>query len=191
MAITRKFLKALGIEDEKIDQIIETHLETVNGLKNEVEQLKADAESLPAVKKELDEAKKKIESGEKDPYKVKYDAIKEEFETYKNAQTAKETKAAKTEAYRQLLRDAGVSEKRLEAVLRVSDVDGIELADGKVKDADKLTAQIKTDWADFLVSEHTKGADTANPPTDSAGTPDYDSMSDAEYYAAIAAAKKG
>ena len=34
MALTRKMLKAMGIEDDKIDQIIEAHTETVDGLKS-------------------------------------------------------------------------------------------------------------------------------------------------------------
>ena len=33
MALTRKFLKAMGIEDDKIDQIIDAHTETVTALK--------------------------------------------------------------------------------------------------------------------------------------------------------------
>ena len=35
MALTRKFLKAMGIEDEKAEEIISAHVETVNGLKGE------------------------------------------------------------------------------------------------------------------------------------------------------------
>ena len=33
MSLTRKMLKAMGIEEEKIDQIIEAHSETVDSLK--------------------------------------------------------------------------------------------------------------------------------------------------------------
>jgi hypothetical protein len=36
MALTRKFLSALGIEAEKIDEIISSHTETVEGLKDEI-----------------------------------------------------------------------------------------------------------------------------------------------------------
>ncbi len=36
MALTRKFLAALGIEDDKVDEIIQAHTETVNGLKDEI-----------------------------------------------------------------------------------------------------------------------------------------------------------
>lgn len=42
MALTRKMLKAMGIEDEKIDQIIDAHTETVEGLKDQVSSYKAD-----------------------------------------------------------------------------------------------------------------------------------------------------
>jgi hypothetical protein len=35
MALTRKMLKAMGIEEEKIEQIIEAHAETVDGLKED------------------------------------------------------------------------------------------------------------------------------------------------------------
>lgn len=53
MALSRKFLAALGIEDAKVDEIIQAHTDTVNGLKDEIEKYKADAEKLPGVQKEL------------------------------------------------------------------------------------------------------------------------------------------
>ena len=38
MALTRKMLKAMGIEEEKIDEIIDAHTETVNALKDQSKQ---------------------------------------------------------------------------------------------------------------------------------------------------------
>ena len=35
MALTRKFLSALGIEEAKIDEIISAHADTVNALKEQ------------------------------------------------------------------------------------------------------------------------------------------------------------
>ena len=35
MSFTRRFLSALGIEAEKIDEIINAHIEVVDGLKEE------------------------------------------------------------------------------------------------------------------------------------------------------------
>ena len=89
MALTRRALKAMGIEDEKIDEIINMHTETVDGLKADVAKYKADAETLPGIQKQLEKAQADLEAGKKDSYKVKYEALKEEFEGYKSEQTKK------------------------------------------------------------------------------------------------------
>lgn len=166
MALTRKFLAALGIEDDKVDEIIQAHTDTVNGLKDEIEKYKSDAEKLPAVTKERDDLKKASEETDgKNPYKVKYDALKEDFAKYKQDIEAKESKAKKDSAYKALLKEAGVSEKRIDAILRVSDVDALELeADGQVKNHDDMVKTIKSEWSDFIVSEGKGGANTATPP---------------------------
>lgn len=166
MALTRRMLKAMGISDEQVDEIIAAHTETVDALKEQRDQYKADAEKLPEIQKQLDKANSDLEAAGKDAYKVKYEALKEEFEGYKSEQTAKETRNAKERAYRELLKAAGVTEKRIDSVVRVSDLDGLELDDkGAIKDADKLTESIKTEWADFIPTTTTQGAQTATPPT--------------------------
>lgn len=171
MSLTRKFLSAFGIEEDKVDEIIKAHTETVDALKEQRDAYKADAEKLPAVQKELDDLKAAAEKGDKDPYKVKYEALKEDFDKFKNDQKEKETHAKKESAYRALLEEAGISEKRIASVLKVSDVDAIEFAeDGKVKDADTLKASIKKEWEDFIVTKDTQGAPTATPPAGSGKT---------------------
>ena len=183
MALSRKFLSALGIEADKIDEIINAHTETVDGLKDELSKAKTEAGKLPAIQKELEDLKAAAEKDGKDPFKVKYEAIKEDFENFKKDIAAKETRATKSAAYRALLKDAGIAEKRIDAVLKVSDIDGLKLdKDGKIEDADKLKESVKTEWADFIVTESTKGADPATPPGNT--NVDYDSMSDADYYKA-------
>lgn len=170
MSLTRKMLKAMGIEDEKIDQIIEAHTETVDALKEQREQYKADAEKLADVQRQLDKANQDLEDAGKDAYKVKYESLKEEYDGYKQQQEQQKTHSAKENAYRELLKSAGVSEKRIDAVLKVSDVDGLELGeDGKAKDAEKLTETIKTEWADFIPVTTETGAQTATPPSTTQG----------------------
>ena len=170
MALTRKFLKALGLEDDKIEQIIEEHTTIADRMNAEIEKYKADAEVLPRVQRELEKAQADLEAGKKDSWKVKYEAVKEEFEGYKSEQTKKETRAAKEAAYRTLLKQAGVSEKRLESVLKVSDVDSVELDEkGTIKGADKLTESIKSEWADFIGTTSIQGAQTATPPASTGG----------------------
>lgn len=170
MALTRKFLKALEIEGDKADQIIEAHTETVDGLKASLDAAQADAGKVADLQKQLEAAQADLEAAKKDSYKVKYEALKEDFEEYKSKQAKKDARAAKETAYRALLKEAGVSEKRIEAVLKVSDVDGVELDDkGAIKGADKLTEAIKTEWADFIPVTHTEGAPTATPPANTGG----------------------
>ena len=167
MALTRKFLTALGIDDAKVDEIIQAHSDTVNGLKDEIEKYKADAEKLPTVEKELKELKDaNAEYEGKNPYKVKYEALKEEYDDYKKGIDEKETKAKKESVYKALLKEAGISDKRIDSVLKVSDVDNLELEeDGKAKNSADLIKSIKEEWSDFIVSEGKGGAPTATPPT--------------------------
>lgn len=164
-SLNRKFLQSLGIEDEKIDQIIERHSEVLTEIKDERDKYKADAEKLPDVQKQLNDYKEAEKKNEKDPYKVKYEAVKEEFEDYKKQINDEKAKAKKEDAYRKLLLDAGVSEKRIEKVLKVSDVDSVEFDDdGKVKNSKELTDSIKEEWSDFITTTRQKGADVPNPP---------------------------
>lgn len=166
MALTRKSLKAFGLTEEQVDSIIEMHTETVDGLKADISKYKADAEKLPGVQKELDDLKAAGDGG----YKEKYEKEHKAFEDFKTEQTAKETRAAKEKAYRELLISAGVSEKRVDTVLKVSDLEKIELEDGKIKGADELAKTIKTEWADFIVNTRTKGAEVHNPPANNNNT---------------------
>ena len=167
MALTRKFLSALGIEQDKIDEIITAHTETVDALKHERDTYKADAEKLPGVQAELDGLKANAaKDGGKDPWKVKYDALKEEFTDYKKDIEAKETTAKKSDALRALLKEVGIREKRIDAVLRVSDLDSIELDEnGAIVDAGKLKKSIAEEWEDFIDTTEQKGVQTVNPPT--------------------------
>ena len=168
MALTRTILEAMGIEEKKIDEIISAHAETMSALKQQRDNYKAQADELAEVQRKLDEANETIKANDSDAWKVKYDAIKEEYENYKSDISAKETARAKQAAYREVLKAAGVSDKRIDSIIRVSDIDSVELDEsGKIKEADKLTESIKNEWADFIVSTNTQGANTATPPTNS------------------------
>lgn len=174
MSLTHKALNAMGIEPEKIEQILEMHRETLDSIKadkdkavEESKKYKADADRLAEVEKELNDYKAK--ESQPDAYKEKYDKLKKEFDTYKGEVTAKETKEAKTKAYRDLLKSIGVSEKRLDAVLRIADLDSFELEDGKIKDVDELKKKAKEEWSDYIVSESAQGAKTPTPPSNVGG----------------------
>lgn len=166
MALKRTFLKGLGLNDEQIEAVIEAHAETVDGLKADVNKYKGDAERLPTVQKELDDLKAAGDGG----YKEKYEKEHAAFEDFKKTQKGKETKEAKEKAYRDLLKEAGVSEKRIDSVMKVFVHDDINLDEsGKIKDADKVVENVKKEWADFIVETNTTGATTNNPPANGGG----------------------
>lgn len=157
MALTRKMLKAMGIEEEKIDQIIDAHTETVDGLKA----YKADAEKLADVEKELETLKAKGDDG----LQAKYDKLKVDFDNYKaEVENAKKLEAKK-EAYKELIKDAGLSEKGLEKALKYADWDKLELdEDGKIKDAKDQLKGLKEEWAEYVIKDSEQGASVTTPP---------------------------
>jgi hypothetical protein len=186
MALTknqvREILSAAGVSvenmDAAVDAIMNGHITSVNALREERDTYKADAEKLPGVQKELDKANKKIAENEdadaKDKWKVKYDALKEESDNYRTSVEAEKTKRKKSDAYRELLKEAGVSEKRRAAVLRVTDLDSLELdEDGKFKDAENLKKSIKEEWAEFIPVDGKQGADVKTPPQGDGGAGAY------------------
>lgn len=175
MALTRKFLKALGIEDEKIDQIIEAHTDSTDALKADRDKYKEEAEKITAVQKDLDDANAELEKWKKDAedagsYKEKYEKEHEDFENFKKGIEADKAKAVKVEAYKGLLKKAGVNEKRIDAIVKVSAVDDIDLdSKGEIKDSDKLIENIKSEWSEFIVTTKTEGAGTETPPKNTGG----------------------
>lgn len=157
MALTRKMLKAFGIEDEKVDEIIEAHAESVEALKRQRDEYKAEAEKVPELQKQLDGM------GDPDELRAKLDAEHKAFEKYRDEVEAGKAEAEKRGLYRKLLEQVGVDPKRIDSVLKVSDLSGVTVKDGAIEGAEGLTESIKSDWSDFIAVETTKGANVPKP----------------------------
>lgn len=176
MALTRKMLKAMELDDDKISQIIDAHQSVIDeiaqerdSLKADVEKYKAEADRLGSVEKDLVKAQAKLEDAEETSKKLKN--LQDEFNTYKADVDAKATRASKEKAYRALLTEAGISEKRFDSIIKISDLDKIELdKDGNVKDSKDIVNNLKSEWADFIVTEGVRGAHTSNPPANTGGS---------------------
>lgn len=164
MALTRKFLSALGIEADKVDEIIAAHTEVTDSLKEERDKFKADAEALPAVQQELAELKEQA-SGD-NPFKDQLEALQKEYDDFKAQVETEKTTAKKEAAFKAMLHEIGISDKRIDSVIKVSDINGIELDEnGAIKDGDAMKESLKTEWSDFITTTKTEGAPSANPPT--------------------------
>ena len=181
MALSRRMLSAMGLEADKIEQIIEAHTETVSGLKQQIADLgddlakakesgTADSDRLKDVQKELDTLKAQVAEDAKSREGKDYDALKKEFDDYKADIQAKAEKSAKEKAFRDLLTDMKVSDKGVSLILKYQGVNGIELdEDGKLKDAPALRKAVKEDWSDYISTVETKGAETKTPPGSGSG----------------------
>lgn len=162
MALTRRALKAMGIDEEKIDEIIAMHTETVEGLKADIAKYKEDAEKLPTVQKELDALKAAGDGG----LQERFDALKREYDEFKGQVTAKETKTAKESAVRAYYESKGITGKALDIAMRGSaqEIDAIEMDGDKIKDSSALDNLVSGVFSGLVSRVEVQGANTSNPP---------------------------
>lgn len=163
MALTRAFLKSIGLDEDKVTSIIEAHTETVDALKKERDGFKSKAESYDKVKSELDQLKESAKnSGD-------YDKLKKEYEDFKADVQNRETAAAKKAALTKVAKDAGLSEAGIAKAVKYSDLSAIELDDnGNVKDGKALIKSLKEEWPEYITTTSKQGANTATPPDSTA-----------------------
>lgn len=164
LALTRKLLEGMGIEDKQIETIIEAHSDTVTALKQERDKYKENAEKVPDLQKQLEEAKEAAK-GDGDWHK-KYDEEHKAFEDFKQSVDSQKKAADKAKAYRsQVLGKAGVADKYLDDLMGVIKLDDVELDDdGNIKDAEKLADGAKEKWASFIMKKETQHHKPSTPP---------------------------
>ena len=155
--------------DKTAEEICSRHSADMDSIKEERDTYKKDAETLATVQKELDDLKAKAGDN---TFEQKFHDMEKKYNDLVKENELKETTAKVKEAYKALLKDAGVSEKRLESVLKVTDISAMKLdKDGKLEGSDELTNNIKTEWADFIETKGTQGANPATPPANNPNNP--------------------
>lgn len=160
MALTRKALKAMGLTEEQVDSIIEAHTETVDGLKEQMKTYKADAEKLPGVQKQLDDLKN--DGGE--DWKSKYDAEKAAHDKTKSDHAAEKTAAQNEKLFRVVLTNIGITGKRADQIVKLTDVSAFKVKDGAYEDAAAVEKHIRDEYSEFVPTTTVKGADVPSPP---------------------------
>ena len=129
---------------------------------------KEKADKFDGIQKELNDLKAEVaKNGGKS-----YEALKKEFDDYKADVAKKEARSLKEAAYKDVLKDAGVSEKHWAKVIKYSDIDGLELDEkGQIKNKAELLKSIKEEWSDHIETKAQNGAQTANPPAGAGKAP--------------------
>ena len=170
MSITRKFLKALGIEDDKADQIIEAHTEVANGLKADLERYKTDAGKLAEVQAELDALKATKDSD----LQEQYDQLKIELENEK----AGRKKDRQEAAIRQELTAMGAQDVDY-LLYKLGDTSELFDEEDHIKDKDAFAEKAKSDYPNQFKTEPAKSKVTPPPPAGILGEPRAASFRDA------------
>lgn len=162
MALTRKMLTAMGIEPDKVDQIIESHSETVEGLKKQAEELRETASKVPTLEKEIEDLKAAQPT---EDWQAKYDELKSEYDGFKDKVEKEQAEAEKARLYRAMLRESGVDERRIEAIMKVTDLEKVSVEDGAIAEPDSVRQAIADEWGAFITQTSTQGAKVEEPPT--------------------------
>ena len=164
MGFGRSWLKNILQEEdksveEKVAEIMKEHVSVTDSLKQERDEYKEQAGKAADLQKQLEEK----QGGEN--WQEKFEKEHEAFENFKK-QTASDAEAAKVRAaYRKLLADEGIGEKRLDAILKVTDFSKMKLdRDGNLEKADELKKSINDEWSDFKTTVTEKGAVVEKPP---------------------------
>ena len=168
MALTRKYLKSIGLNEDQIEGVIEEHTSVTNDLKETIKTLQVNADKLPTVQKELDDLKAQGDGG----YKEKYEAEVKAHKEYRQ-QIESEKETARTDAdVLALCKEAGIArESSLRLIVKDFDRSKIERdKDGKITNRDALLKAVKTDYADFVATSGKDGTPPATPPSGSGTT---------------------
>lgn len=171
MALRRKDLTAMDIPAEKIDVIINAHMETVNALQEERDSFKAKADLAESLQKELEDVRKELSETQKEDFKTKYEELSKEYEDFKTDVENQKTRASKIEAFKSILAEIGITgEKQIAKVIDGADFDSMELDDkGKLKDAKEIAKRTASEWEFIVPKKRIEGADPATPPENNGG----------------------
>lgn len=166
--ITQHVAEDGSIPRSAIGAIVSAIKQTVGNEFVEKERYKNKLSEIETLKDKMQTAEDNATTADK--WKEKFEALKGDFADFKKDVAAKEKHAERETAFRALLKEVGISDKRMDAIVRVSDIDAVELEDGKVKNAKELKKSIAEEWSDFIVTKRSQGAETETPPSNSRGS---------------------
>lgn len=164
MALTRKFLKSLGLDEDKVDAIIDAHTESTDALKKQRDEASGKIADLESITKERDELKAKLEKAG-DAAKVQA-----EFDAYKDSVAKEKANASKKNAIIAALKNAGVSrDEFVDLLIGKIDLEQVEMDGETAKNADALIGPLKNNYSGCFGKVETKGEPKVDPPSGDQG----------------------
>ena len=152
----------MGIEQDQRDQIMTAHQEVLEAIKAERDELRDTAAKVPKLEKEIEDLKAAQPT---EDWEAKYNDLKAEYDGYKDKVANEQADQEKARLYRSLLREQGVDEKRIDSIMKVTDLSEVTVKDGALSDSEGLSEAIAKEWGDFIAKTATQGAHVDTPPS--------------------------
>ena len=189
--LSRANLKAMGLEPEQVEKILDLHGASMEGAKENAKEKARQAEEanqakIAELESELSKARSELKATKDDDgsFEAKLNA---EIEAHKITKSELETAKAEhkkaVDGYEKEKDDATVDSlvktllgegdesngkmhpSAIDKALRMYDRSLVKRdKDGKIKNADEVLAHFATEWKDFFGKETTRGVDTGKPP---------------------------
>ena len=173
MTLTRKMLKAMGVEEDKIDRIIEAHTETVSGLQGDLQKAERSMaqakDSLQAITRERDEAVRLHDGMKKEldeMIKTSGDAaaMQKEWDEYKASAEAEKANKVKREAIFAALKERGIV-KAASALTKTVDLTALTVEGDEVTGLEGVVQPLLEENAWAVESTCVEGVPPLNPPS--------------------------
>ena len=166
-ATLRKVFEDAGMEippKDVLGQICDLHTAKTDEMKDTVKELTKRAEKA-------EQERDALEAQGDDGYKEKFEKEHSDFEKFKAEIAAEKAQASKEKAYREVLKDANLSEKGTEKAIKYADWSKLELDEkGGLKNAAELVKEAKEEWSEYVSNSVIHNAPVPNPPINTGGT---------------------
>lgn len=150
MALTRKLLKDMQLEEAHIEEIIAAHASTVEGLKAERDAIAAQLDGLQAQASQTAE-------------------VQAAFDAYRLQVEEDQQRTQAASLARLALIQAGCNEKVVDLLLRDVDPAALSLEDGCLKNEAELIHELKGKYAAFFAQPVRLAAPAIHPPVPTGG----------------------
>ena len=151
MALTRKLLKDMQLNDETIEQIIAAHVATVEGLKAERDAISAELETL---RTQSQQSAAEVQAA--------FDAYRTQVETARQNSKA-------VDLVRLALIQAGCNEKAVDLLIQTIDPSTLEMENGALKNENAVISEMRAKYAAFFAQPVRMPAPAIQPPIPTGG----------------------
>ena len=143
----------------------------VTAIKTAVGNEFVDKERYKAKLTEIDQLKEQQQTAEDNAttagkWKEKFTELDKDFKAFKAQVAEEKALESKKAVLREIAKDAGLSENGIAKALKYHDYSKLELDEkGAAKEKATILKGLKEEWADYIQTTETRGANTATPPT--------------------------